>query len=277
MAEHGPVLIAVAPNGARKSKADHACLPLCSEELADTAVACLEAGAAMIHLHVRDSSGKHSIMPEHYGPALEAIEQAVGEQMIVQVTSEAANIFDRHQQMEAMRSLMPAYVSIALRELVPDESAFEEAASFFSDLTANGSLIQYILYSPEEVTQYHQLIESQVIPRPQNLILFVLGRYENNIAELHELEPYINCNKSESPWMCCAFGRNEQTIMRRVLELGGHARVGFENNMQLETGKVADSNSHLVAMTASAARNCERPIANAKWLQRLRKGLLKPI
>ncbi len=52
-----PVVIAVAPNGARKSKADHPRLPLTPSELAECAQDCLDAGASMLHLHVRDAAG----------------------------------------------------------------------------------------------------------------------------------------------------------------------------------------------------------------------------
>ena len=56
-----PCLIMVAPNGARKTKADHPALPITPAELAATASACLEAGAAAIHLHVRDRDGGHTL------------------------------------------------------------------------------------------------------------------------------------------------------------------------------------------------------------------------
>jgi len=54
MIDSNPVMIAVAPNGARKTKQDHPSLPINAEELAATAANCLAAGACMIHLHVRD-------------------------------------------------------------------------------------------------------------------------------------------------------------------------------------------------------------------------------
>ena len=55
------MMIAVAPNGARKQKTDHPALPISPAELAATAVQCQEAGACMVHLHVRDVQGGHSL------------------------------------------------------------------------------------------------------------------------------------------------------------------------------------------------------------------------
>ena len=56
-----PLVIAVAPNGARKTKKDHPALPIEPREFAIEAASCIEKGAAMIHLHVRDASGGHSL------------------------------------------------------------------------------------------------------------------------------------------------------------------------------------------------------------------------
>ena len=58
------VLIAVAPNGARLSRRDHAALPLTSDEIAETALSCAQAGAVMIHLHVRDDEGRHCLFKQ---------------------------------------------------------------------------------------------------------------------------------------------------------------------------------------------------------------------
>ena len=83
-----PVFLAVAPNGARKTKADHPALPITPAELAATAAACAEAGAAMIHLHVRDADQRHSLDVEAYRAAIAAVRSAVGEDLVIQATSE---------------------------------------------------------------------------------------------------------------------------------------------------------------------------------------------
>ena len=81
-------MIAVAPNGARKQKADHPALPLSSAELAETAMQCRDAGACMIHLHVRDARGRHSLDTDAYRQAITAVRDAVGPDMIIQITTE---------------------------------------------------------------------------------------------------------------------------------------------------------------------------------------------
>ncbi len=76
-----PVPIAVAPNGGRRTKADHPALPMTPEELARTAAECLDAGAAMIHVHVRDRDGKHLLDAEAYRQAIGAIRAEVRDRL----------------------------------------------------------------------------------------------------------------------------------------------------------------------------------------------------
>lgn len=269
MPDSSPMLIAVAPNGARRTKSDHPQIPISPEELAHTAQGCLLDGAAMIHLHVRDEQGRHTILPRYYEPALAAIDAAVGDRMIVQVTSEAAGIYHRDQQVEAIRELMPACVSIAIRELIPDESAWDDAQRLLAELVRNGSLVQYIVYSPQEVSTYYDLIERGVIPDQPAMLLFVLGRYSETLATAEDLAPYIDANRGNHRWMCCAFGHHEQAIMSEAARRGGHARVGFENNLYVSKGKLAASNRELVAAATASAAAAGRPVATAAQARQL--------
>ena len=94
-----PVTLCVAPNGAYKTKKDHPKLPMTAKELAETAAACRDAGAAMIHLHVRDHDGVHLLDEHAYRAAMAAVTRAVGRNMVVQITCEAGGRYNRHEQM----------------------------------------------------------------------------------------------------------------------------------------------------------------------------------
>ncbi|MDB5653570.1 MAG: class aminotransferase, partial [Tardiphaga sp.] len=124
-----PTAIAVAPNGGRKVKADHPAVPLTPAELAVTAARCLEAGASMIHAHVRASDGTHLLDAGAYLSAISAIRGAVGDRLVIQITSEALGRDAPAQQRAVIRDVRPEAASLALRELVPDaseEGAFAE-------------------------------------------------------------------------------------------------------------------------------------------------------
>jgi uncharacterized protein (DUF849 family) len=114
-----PLIITVAPNGARKTKRDHPALPITPAEIAREARLALEAGAAMLHLHVRDVEGGHTLDADAYRAAMAAVGGEVGQRMVVQVTTEAVGRFTPEAQMAAVRALKPEAVSLAVRELIP--------------------------------------------------------------------------------------------------------------------------------------------------------------
>ena len=264
-----PILIAVAPNGARRTKKDHPELPITPSELARTAVACAEAGAGMVHLHVRDSMGKHTLGPNYYLPAIREVETAVGDKMLIQVTSEAAGAFKTVEQIDLMKKLAPHCLSCGLREFVKDREGFERAEKFFSQLHQAGTLVQYILYSPEDVEWYEQLCEEGVLPGKNHFLLFVLGCYGEEGRPFYNLHDYLEPLKRNGRWMVCAFGQNEHSVMKQAAELGGHVRVGFENNLLLPDGSLAKDNADLVALTVKMADSAGRPAGDKSFAEAL--------
>jgi len=258
------LLIAVAPNGARRNYADHPHLPISPKELAYTAARCLEAGAAMLHLHVRDEWGGHTLDARRYRAALKEIESAVGEDMLIQVTSEAAGVYRPHEQVAAVRELEPRCVSIGLREIIPDDTAIDFGASFLAELRERACLVQYILYSVEDIQRYQRFCVEGVIPTSGNLVLFVLGRYDNQQYQESALQEYRAALTQPDNWMVCAFGSQEQRVMSQAIQLSGHVRVGFENNIWLQDGSLAEDNSVLVSLSAQSAREQGRNLATIK-------------
>lgn len=260
-----PLIVTVAPNGARKTKADHPALPITAEELAVEALRCHNAGAAMIHLHVRDEAGGHSLSVEAYRAAIAAIRDRVGDDLLIQVTSEAAGVFGPVEQMEMVRRLKPDHVSLALREIVADATAEAEAAAFLQWLGAEGVTPQYILYSPEDVSRFLDLRRRNVVPGRSHSLLFVLGRYGRRQARPEDLLPFLEAlGHTDDIWSVCAFGGMEHACVAAAIALGGHARVGFENNMILKDGAVAPNNAPLVAQVGQLAAALGRPLADAR-------------
>ena len=259
-----PVILAVAPNGARKTKADHPALPITADDLARTAAACAEAGAAMIHLHVRDAAGAHSLDVDAYRAAIAAIGDAVGERIVIQVTSEAAGRYKPQEQMAMVRALRPEAVSLAPREILSESGIEAEVAEFLAWLDGEGILTQFVLYSAEEVERFERLMERGVIPAGRRCLLFVLGRYSvGQQSEPSDLLPFIAANEQGHVWAVCAFGARETACAIAAMTLDGHARIGFENNLLMPDGSTAPDNAALVDAAARGARAIARPIADA--------------
>lgn len=269
-----PVVIAVAPNGGRRVKIDHPAIPLTPQELARTAAECLDAGAAMIHAHVRKTDGTHLLDASAYRDAIAAIRGTVGDRMVIQITSEALGLYTPAEQRSVVREVKPEAVSLALRELAPDDS--EEAA--FADLLAwaNRERVapQIILYAPEEAVRLNAMWRRGLVPYDRIPVLYVLGRYSvGQTSSPADLLPFL---APEMPrfahWSVCAFGRHETACVTAGALLGGHARVGFENNLFRPDGTLADNNADLVSSVAETVRGCGLKVADVDDLRRFATG-----
>ncbi len=249
-----PVAIAVAPNGGRKVKADHPAVPLTAAELAVTAAHCLDAGAAMIHAHVRKADGSHLLDADAYRDAIAAIRNAVGNRLVIQITSEALGQYTPAEQRAVVQAVKPEAVSLALRELVPDAS--EEKA--FSDLLGwmkrESVTPQIILYDVNDAIRLAELQKRGLIPFERLPVLYVLGRYTaGQVSSPADLLPFVAADAPKfAHWSVCAFGAQEIACVTAGALLGGHIRVGFENNELLPDGSRAKGNQDLVAAARSA-------------------------
>ena len=216
----------------------------------------------MIHLHVRDEHGRHSLEAKHYRPAIDAIRQAVGDAMLIQVTSEAAGIYTPKQQISHIEAIAPDGVSVAIRELFVDDATTEASAKALTTLNRSGTLVQYILYDPADVRRYQQLLVDGAISQGRHWVLFVLGRYSDENAKPNNLDDYIAELNGSVPWMVCAFGRHAFGILQEAAEKGGHIRIGFENGWLLPDGSIAANNAALVGTIVERISATRRQISN---------------
>ena len=259
-----PVVVAVAPNGAYRQRRDHPRIPITRDAIVAEAIACRDAGAALLHLHVRDAEGRHLLDAEAYRDATAAIRRAVGDAIVVQITTEAAGRYARHAQFAVVRDVRPEAASVALREVVPDAASERDASAFFAWVRREGVMLQLILYAPDDVARYRDLRARAVIPEGRDFLLFVLGRHAaGQVSDPADLLPFLASHDGTTPWAACAFGPKEAACVITAAALGGHMRVGFENNVFLPDGSVAPDNAALVRNAAAGAALCGRPLARA--------------
>ncbi|SOR31449.1 conserved protein of unknown function [Methylorubrum extorquens] len=260
-----PLILANAPNGATRSKADHPALPITESEIARTAAEIAEAGAALIHVHVRDAQGRHLLDAQAYRAVTAAIRAEVGDRLVIQITSEAAGRYEAPEQMAVVRATRPEAVSLALREIVPDAGAETAAAAFFAWARRERVLLQIILYEPAEVARYADLKSRGVLGEGGDFPLFVLGRYTpGQVSRPADLLPFLaEAGEGVPLWSICAFGPRENACALVAAGLGGHVRVGFENSLLAPDGRPAESNAAQIRRAAEGARLLGRPLADA--------------
>ncbi len=267
-----PVIIAAAPTGAHKSREDFPSLPVQTQQIAEEAGACLDAGAAMIHLHVRDADGRHSLDAGLYVRAIEAVRQRCADNLLIQVTSEQAGVYDTADQVRAIDAIDEQFVSIALGEIIGDQSDGDlaRARDLFYRLEERRTTVQVILYTPEHLYTLRRLQADGVLPARRMPLLFVLGRYHSEQRSTPEdLLPFLDAPVGDDPWMVCAFGPRELDCMRLAAARGGHLRVGFENNTVRPDGSSLASTAESVTLARAALVEDGHAIANADDARRI--------
>lgn len=227
-------------NGAYRSREDHPALPVTVPQIVAAAVACRAAGAALLHLHVRDERGVHSLDAATYRAAITGIRGQVGDDLVIQVTTEAAGRFGPAEQMAAVRAVRPECASLAVRELVRGIGDEKPFLAFLRELEEQGTTPQFITYGVEDLRLLLRLVE-----RPW--VLLVLGTRDAPSVGAAELLPRLALLAEGTRWMVCAFGRAETAVAVAAAALGGDVRVGFENNLHRPEGSVAVDNAERVA------------------------------
>ena len=279
-----PIIIAVAPNGARKTTKDLPQIPVTTKDIARDVKEFADAGAAMVHLHIRDKNQKHILDVEKYKETIAAIREQVGDDLIIQTTTESIGIYSPEEQMKVVMELKPDSVSLALREFIPDKSYEETARGFFADVVGSGIIPQYVLFNSEDVKYFSELRGEGIIPGKEVFVLFVLGKKtadindKNTWSTADDLDEFLesfdgDLKLAETKWMACAFGGNENACMVKTANCGGSVRVGFENNHFLENGEVAPSNAALVEQFISSG--IKRKIASAREARKILSGTVE--
>ncbi|MGB2304103.1 MAG: 3-keto-5-aminohexanoate cleavage protein [Candidatus Puniceispirillales bacterium] len=243
-----PIIMA-APNGARKTKADHPHLPVTIAETIAEASRCFDAGASILHAHIRDEKGIHSLNSNLYEELLNQMAKHVPD-MLVQITTESAGIFSPQQQAACLLEVQPQFASVGVREITSsgDEKDLAFAADIYQQVNAQGTSIQHIVYSPEDLAYLVSLKQQGIIPDGRIHALLVLGRYNPGfVSDPAELDHFLGSDLDTlDSWMLCAFGPSEHDSIMKAIKHGGHGRIGFENNMYLKDGSLASTSADLI-------------------------------
>ena len=258
-----PFIIMSAPNGARRQKADHPAIPITPSEMAACAEQIIDGGASILHLHVRDDQGGHSLDVDRYRASIRAIKDAVGTDIIIQATTEAVGIYNRDQQMDMVKSLKPEAVSLALRELCPGDDEMVEFFEFLSWLKSEHIFPQFILYNEDDFNRFERYRKAGLFQSDNPFVLFVFGSYQDNShgAKLAAKKLWDTARFAKIPWAACGFADNERECVTRAATLSAHIRVGFENNIWDETGSLLENNAQMINFAAEQAHKFNRPVA----------------
>lgn len=241
--------ILVALNGARRGHSDHARLPLSLAEISRAAHQSFKAGAHGLHLHVRDGQGRHSLDAGLYVEAIEEIERT-SPGMDIQITTEAAGVFDVQDQFDCLHRVQPAWASISVREIAREPGL---AARVYGLCADQATRVQHILYDATDVALLDRWQAEGVVHADQTDRLLVLGRYAATQSSTpDDLAQFPRC---PDRWMVCAFGAGEHACLVQAARQGADVRVGFENSLTDGTGAPwYDNAASVAALVATLER-----------------------
>lgn len=262
-----PAIITAAITGSIPRKKDTPAVPVTPSQQIESAHECFEAGATIVHIHVRDANEDPSSDPELFRAVQEGIEEHCPG-MVVQFSTGGRGRTDEER-------LTPLYLG-------PDMASFATGSVNFGNWVYVNSpdfvekLARLMLEKdvrPEieafDASMLYNavgLANKALIRRPYH-VQFVMGvphampvrrsLLEFLVSELRELDP-------EASWGAAALGRQQLEVNHWCLELGGHCRTGLEDNIRFDGTRLASSNAELVGRVAGLCAGYNRHPASVK-------------
>ena len=129
--------------------------------------------------------------------------------------------------------------------------------------------------SADELRRFNELRQRGIIVGDKYFLLFVLGRYsKGQLSAPKDLLPFIQAYsefglEENTQWAVCAFGKEELACAQVAAAFDGHVRIGFENNLHLANGTIAQNNSELLKQFKDNTKSFNRKIANIDSARKL--------
>lgn len=248
--------------GAEITRAQTPHLPITADEIADEAARCRDAGVAVIHLHVRNPDGTPSQSSELFGRAIEAIRKKTD--VIVQ-TSTGGAVGMSIDERAGPLACRPEMATLNCGTLNFGDDVFINTRSQIRDLARRieqaGSIPELECYEVGHIDEALSLVNEGLL-RPPLHFQFVLG-VPGGIGAREEIIRFMAAEvPAGSTWAVAAVGRHQKPMTEAALRLGGHARVGLEDNIYLSRGVLAEGSAPLVTQAAAFARSIGRPVAS---------------
>lgn len=261
-----PVIITAAITGAETRKEKQPALPISPQEQADCAYQCKLAGASVIHLHVRDDQGNPTQSIEQFSAAISKIQAACGD-IIIQISTGGA-IGDSLASRMAPLALTPPMATLNAGTLNFGDDIFANSLpdikKIATSMKKNKIVPEIEVYESGMIDVVKRLIDQGLIASPHphiQFVLGVLGGMSGKPKNLIYLAEHLQEEIPQATWGVAGIGKYQLPLAIQALTMGGHVRVGFEDNIWYHKGKLATSNAELVKRIARIAGELGRNVA----------------
>jgi uncharacterized protein (DUF849 family) len=254
-------LITVAPTGAEVDKSDVPALPVTLDELVDTAKACEAAGAAMIHVHIRDDAGRPTLDLQRLRDTVAALRETTS--LVVQLST-GGSVHDGFEPRLAVLDAAPDSCSLTCGTTNFGDDVFANPWPFMVELYAKTKAARVVpefeLFDLGHVASLNRLLDTCGEPYGGqvhcDLVMGVPGGMPGTAAALVAAVAALPAGCS---WSATGIGRSSLAVALAALSAGGHLRVGMEDTVTFAKGRPVRDNAELVERAAALAEIAQRP------------------
>lgn len=260
-----PTIISCAVTGNITSPSQTPYLPITPEQIADACLDAVRAGAAIVHIHVRHPDGRPSMELAHYREVVERL-RAAEEDVIINLTTGPGGRFIPSdddpsvaapgttlmlpvRRVEHIAALRPEICSLDFNTMYSGSSVVintpRNLAVMADIIRDSGVLPELEVFDTGDIQLANHFIQEGRLDAPA-LFQIVLGVRYGAIATPETLLYMRSLLPAGSRWAAFGVGRWEFPMLAQAWLLGGHVRVGLEDNIYLEKGVLAESNTVLV-------------------------------
>jgi 3-keto-5-aminohexanoate cleavage enzyme len=257
------LIISAATTGSWTTKQQNPAVPLTETEIAKAAVECADAGAAIIHIHVRDDQGLVTCDANRYQRVRDLVEER-GCPVIINMSTGGGAGQTTDEERMAPVALRPEIASLDCGSLNFGTRVFINSPDFLVTLAGrmarHGVRPEIECFEPGHVWNALRLIDDGLIPPPY-WFQFVLGVRGGSPPTVKQLVHMVEMLPAGTHWSVCGIGRAQLPLGLAAMAMGGHVRTGLEDNVYYHRGELATSNAQLVERLVRIAGEMGRPVA----------------
>ncbi|KAB2885849.1 MAG: 3-keto-5-aminohexanoate cleavage protein [Albidovulum sp.] len=268
-----PCIISVAITGSLPTKANNPAVPVSISEQVESAQEAFEAGATIVHCHVRDDEGRPSSDPGRFARLMEGLRHHCPG-MIVQLSTGGRSGVG--QARGGMLPLKPDMASLSVGSNNFPTRVYENPPDLVdwlaAEMLAYGVTPEIEVFDLSHIFTAHQMWQAgQIAARPY--LQFVMGVRNAMPADRDVFDFYIRTVRrlfgEDTPWSAAGIGPSQIVLNDWAVSSGGHARTGLEDNVRLDRDRLAPSNAALVRRVVALCERYGRPVADWRTARRL--------
>lgn len=263
------VLITAAPTGPIATKADNPNLPTTPQEIARAATEAYDAGAGVVHVHLRDAEERPTA---DLGIARRAMELIREQSPILIQLSTGVGLdvpFSERERLVELRprmaTLNPCTMSFAMGEFRNPPKDVRRLAARMQELGVKPELE---IYDMGHIPACLALLEEGLLVEPLQFSI-VMGVKGGMAATIDNLIHAVRQLPPSAIWQAIAIGRANLDLTAVAVAMGGNARTGMEDTLYLRKGELAPSNRTLVSRLANACRALDRGVASVEEAEQM--------